>query len=498
MNSSAGSPTETRSTGASARYVLAFVALGGAALSSLVPSAGPTAVVAQGGDRAIYRVPITGVIELGLAPFVERSLEEARLAGASAVVLDIDTPGGRVDAAERMADAISDSEVPVYAYVNRRALSAGALISLATHGIYMRPGSVIGAATPVTGDGARAPEKIVSAMRASMSALAEARGLDPAVAEAMVDESIEVEGVSPAGQLLTLTAEEAVDVGYAQEVDDWAALTAALGLESGPIVDQEVNWAENIVRFLSNPLVSPFLLSLGFLGLLVEVRTPAFGLAGVAGILSLALFFGSHLIVGLAGMEGLLIFGAGMALVLIEVFAIPGMGFFGVVGGLGMLAGIYMSMLGGLPTSIDFTRAGGVLTSSIVLVLVASWFLLRRLPASRRLMNLGIFLGQETGAEIGYTSAARRAELVGAMGVAITDLRPAGTGQFGDERVDVVSESEWIEHGSPIKIVSSEGYRHVVRLVTQARLAEDESIASTSGSPGRASAGPVGDEGPST
>ena len=116
-----------------------------------------------------------------------------------------------------------------------------------------------------------------------------------------------------------------------------------------------------------------------------------------------------------------------------------------------------MSMLGGLPTFADFTRAGGVLTTSLVIAMVFSWFLVKRLPASRRLTNLGIFLGQETSAEIGYTSADPRSDLVGVEGVAITDLRPAGTGQFGEERIDVVTESEWIEHGSRIRIVASEG-----------------------------------------
>ena len=418
-------------------------------------------------SQGVFRVPITGVIELGLAPFVERSLEEARDAGADAVILDVDTPGGRVDAAERIADAVSDSEVPVYAFINRRALSAGALISLAAQEIYMRPGSVIGAATPVTGDGQRAPEKIVSAMRSSMRALAEARGLDPSVAEAMVDEQIEVAGVSEEGQLLTLTTEEAVELGYAREVDDWDDLMGLLGTASSPVIDQEVNWAELMVRFLSNPVVSPFLLSLGFLGLLVEIRTPTFGLAGLTGALSLALFFGSHLIVGLAGLEGLIIFAIGAVLVLIEAFVIPGFGVFGILGVIAALTGVYMSMLGGIPTSLDFARAGGVLSTSLVLVLVSSWFLLKRLPENwRRLTNLGIFLGQKTSAETGFTSAVRRTDLLGAEGVAMTDLRPAGTGEFGEERVDVVTESEWIEQGSQIRIVSSEGYRHVVRLVS--------------------------------
>jgi membrane-bound serine protease (ClpP class) len=423
------------------------------------------AQLAQNPSGPIYRVPITGEIELGLAPFVERSLEEAAAAGASAVILDIDTPGGRVDAAERIADAIHDSTVPVYAFVNRRAFSAGALISLATHGIYMRPGATMGAATPVVGTtGERAPEKIVSAMRSEMRALAEARGLDPAVAEAMVDETVSVPGVSPAGQLLTLTTEEAERIGYARPVEDWDALMATLGTAQNTVVDQEVNWAERVVRFLSSSYVSPFLLSLGFLGLLVELRTPGLGLAGAAGALSLALFFGSHLIVGLAGFEGILVFAAGVVLLLIEAFLIPGIGVFAVLGALAVLTGVFMSLLGGLPTTQDFARAGLVLTWSLVLVLVSSWILLKRLPENRRLTNLGIFLGERTSRETGFISQARRADLLGAEGVAITDLRPAGTGQFGEERVDVVSEAEWIEQGSPIKIVASEGYRHVVRV----------------------------------
>jgi membrane-bound serine protease (ClpP class) len=411
----------------------------------------------------VYRVPVTGVVELGLAPFVERSIREAEAAGASALILDIDTPGGRVDAAERIADAISDASIPVYAYVNRRAFSAGALISLAAREIYMRPGSVIGAATPVGGAGETAPEKIVSAMRSTMRALAEARGLDPRVAEAMVDQDIEIPGVIEAGKLLTLTTSEAVALDYATEVDDWVALMEVIDTRGAPLRDMQVNWAERLVRFFSHPIVAPFLLSLGFLGLIVEIKTPGFGLAGGAGILALSLFFGSHLLIGLAGMEAVLIFAAGLIFLGIEAFVIPGFGIFGFVGGAAVLAGLYLSLLGGLPTTHDYARASGVLSTSLLLVLATSWFLIRRLPSSRRLSRAGIFLAEDTGRETGYTSAVRRAELVGKTGVAITDLRPSGTGLFDDERIDIVSESEWIPHGTKIRIVSSEGYRHVVR-----------------------------------
>jgi membrane-bound serine protease (ClpP class) len=411
----------------------------------------------------VFRVPVTGTVDMGLAPFIERAIREAEGAGVSVVVLDIDTPGGRVDSAERIADAISDSGVPVYAFVNRRAFSAGALIALATQGIYMRPGSVVGAVTPVDGSGTKAPEKIVSAMRSEMRALAEARGLDPAIAEAMVDESLAVPGVVDAGRLLTLTTDEAVRIGYATETEDFATLLDELGVAAAEVTDFGVNWAERFVRFFSNPVVAPFLLSLGFLGIIVEVKTATFGLAGLAGALSLSLFFGSHLILGLAGWEDLLLVGAGALFVAAEVLLIPGFGLFGVLGIAGIAGGIYMSLLGSLPTAADFSQAGSVLSATLVILLVSGWALLRHLPKSTRLFQSGIFLGTRTDRAIGYESSERRTDLVGAEGVAATDLRPSGVGIFDDERVDIVSQSEWIQEGTPVLVVSAEGYRRVVR-----------------------------------
>ncbi|MFW6200189.1 MAG: NfeD family protein, partial [Gemmatimonadota bacterium] len=374
-------------------------------------------------------------------------------------------PGGRVDAAERIADDVQDASVPVYAFVNRRAFSAGALIALATDEIFMLPGSVIGAATPVVGSGERAPEKIVSAMRSEMRALAEARGLDPAVAEAMVDENIEVPAVVEAGRLLTLTTDEAAELGYATRIESLGAALDLMGLPGATVEDREVNWAERMVRFFTHPAVSPFLLSLGFLGLVIEIKSPGLGLAGAAGVVALALFFGSHHLLGLAGIEDMLLVGAGMGLVALEVFVIPGFGIFGILGGIGILAGIYLSLLGSLPTMPDLTQASLVLTVTLLVVIVTGWALIRRLPGSGRLARSGVFLLTETERADGYESSLRRPELVGKVGTAATDLRPAGTGVFEDERLDVVAESQWIEAGTPIRIVSAEGYRHVVRPV---------------------------------
>ena len=418
-------------------------------------------------ESTVYRVPVTGEIELGLAPYIQRAVKEAAEVGAAALILDIDTPGGRVDAAEIISDALTDSEVPVYSLVNRRAYSAGALIALSTSRIYMRPASVIGAATPVDGTGTKAPEKIVSAMRSQMRTLAESNGLEPEVAAAMVDEDIEIDGVVESGKLLTLTTEEAVEIGYAEAIEDLDALLVELGHEGATVVTLELNWAERLVRFFSSSLVSPFLLSLGFLGLLIEIRTPTFGLAGTMGLISLGLFFGSNMIVGLAGLEAGLIVGAGLVLLGIEAFVVPGFGIFGVAGIVAILTGLYMSLLGNIPTTPDFTRAGWVLTSSILLLIASAWALIRTLPSSSRLAESGIFLPAKTASAIGYESAEVRSDLVGKHGTAITDLRPAGTALIGDERIDVVSESEWISAGTPVKVLSAEGYRHIVRSVSE-------------------------------
>ncbi len=437
----------------------------------LIAIAGTLGAIAVPGivqnESTVYRVPVTGEIELGLAPYIQRAVKEAAEVGAAALILDIDTPGGRVDAAEIISDALTDSEVPVYSLVNRRAYSAGALIALSTNRIYMRPASVIGAATPVDGTGTKAPEKIVSAMRSQMRALAESNGLEPEVAAAMVDEDIEIDGVVESGKLLTLTTEEAVEIGYAEAIEDLDALLVELGHEGATVVTLELNWAERLVRFFSSSVVSPFLLSLGFLGLLIEIRTPTFGLAGTMGLISLGLFFGSNMIVGLAGLEDVLIVGAGLVLLGIEAFIVPGFGIFGVAGIVAILAGLYMSLLGNIPTMPDFTRAAWVLTSSMLLLIGSAWALIRALPSSSRLAESGIFLLAKTTSAIGYESAEVRSDLVGKHGTAITDLRPAGTALVGDERIDVVSESEWISAGTPVKILSAEGYRHIVRSVSE-------------------------------
>src|SRR5690606_31264435 len=286
------------------------------------------------------------------------------------------------------------------------------------------------------------------------------RELDPRVAEAMVDEAIEIPGIVEAGSLLTLSTGGAVELGYATEVEDLDALLAAIGAEGAEVVTTRINWAERVVRFLTNPLVAPFLLSLGFLGLLIEIKTPAFGLAGLAGLSSLALFFGSHFIIGLAGWEVAILLGLGLVLLLAELLILPGFGVAGVLGAIAIVVSIFLSLVGRVPTTGDLMVALNVLGGSLLLVGFGGWQLIRRLPEDRRIRNL--LHREELSRELGYVSANRRDELIGLEGVTITDLRPAGTAEFGAERVDVVSLGSWVAAGTPVRVVRAEGYRHVV------------------------------------
>jgi membrane-bound serine protease (ClpP class) len=404
------------------------------------------------------------VVENGLAPYVARSIKEAESSAAAAAFLDIDTPGGRIDAAERIADAVRAARIPVYGFVNPRAYSAGALIAISTNGIYMRPGAVIGAATPVDGQGTRASEKMVSAMRAEFRSMAEQRGLDPKLAEAMVDENVEIPGVVKKGQLLTLSTVEAVRLKFAKaQVADEAALLQAIGLPGAQIITTEPNWAEGIVRFLTNPLVAPLLLSLGILGLVLEIKTGAFGLGGILSLASLGLFFGSSFILGLAGWEEILLLGLGAIALAVEVFVLPGFGVAGVVGTLAIVASMVLAMMGARPSTGDLAQALAVLGASLFITTAVIYAWIRHLPNSGRFS--GLLLRGSVHKSQGFVSAPNRGDLIGLDGVAVTDLRPSGTARVGQERIDVVTEGEYVPQGSRVQVVQSDGYRHVVRAV---------------------------------
>ena len=416
----------------------------------------------------VYVAPIDGMIDLGLAPFVERVLREATDAGAAAVILEINTFGGRVDAAVLIRDALLNAKIPTVAFINKRAISAGALIALATEKIAMGDGGTIGAATPVQLGQPGAPaqpveEKTVSYVRKEFRATAEARKRPPLIAEAMVDADVEIPGLIEKGKLLTLTTEEAMK----HKVVDFRAETIEgvlkqLGLAGAETRRAALNWAENLVRFLTHPVVSSLLITVAMLGIILEIRTPGFGVPGVLGIASLGLFFWGHWLVQLAGWEEMLLVGSGVILLAAEIFVIPGFGVAGVLGIAALLSGLSLSLIGGGATWDFILRAVGRVIFSLVLALVGSLVLLRflpRLPFGKRLiLETGLAAGE------GYASAPETDQnWLGKGGTTVSPLRPSGIADFEGERVDVVSDGEFIEAGAQVVVARVDGNRIVVR-----------------------------------
>jgi len=424
--------------------------------------------------RRVYRIPIQGTIDLGLAPFVERVVAEATAEGA-AIVLDVNTFGGRVDAAVLIRDALIDAPVKTVAFVDPRAISAGALISLACETIVMAPGGTIGAATPVTGGGTEemtaADEKVVSYMRTEMRATAERRGRNADVAAAMVDRDIEVEGLIEKGKVLTLTTGEALEHGIADhEAPDLAAALAAAGLEGSEVVSREINWAERVARAVSDPMVSSLLLSLGFLGIMLELYQPGWGIPGTLGVICLATFFFGHHVARLAGLEEILLFVLGIGLLALEIFVIPGFGIVGITGIALALVAVVMSLVGldlRVSWELGFLQRALTVTSSAVLVTAGGTFaMLRLLPGTRLGRRLVLSRSLDAGAGFEAHDSGLGARLpVGTEGVVESTLRPAGRARFPGGRLDVVSEGGWVEVGRPVRIVQWRAGTAVVRAI---------------------------------
>lgn len=227
------------------------------------------------------------------------------------------------------------------------------------------------------------------------------------------------------------------------------------------IIPVDPGWVEQLVLFITNPLVAPLLLSLGLLGLIFEIKHGAFGLGGLVSLASLGLFFGSTFLLGLAGWEVVLLLGLGLVALLVEVFILPGFGAAGILALAAFGAAIVLALVGGSPTSGDVAQALAVLGASLVITVSVAYAWLRHLPSSGRFS--GLFLRHSAQQSEGYISALPRPDLVGQDGVAVTDLRPAGLAQIGAERVDVVTEGEYVSQGTPVRVLRSEGYRHIVR-----------------------------------
>ncbi len=457
---------------------------------ALIPGKSPSSLNAYDADggagRRVLEIPIDGTIELGIAAFIERAVAEANL--EDVVIFRIKTFGGRVDAAVRIRDAILNTPGPTVAFVEQRAISAGALISLAADDLIMTRGASMGAATPVTGGGPQeemkaAGEKVVSYMRAEMRSTAEANGRRGDVAEAMVDPDVEIEGVIAKGKTLTLTTERALALGMADvAVDSYEDVFEILNLGQAKREKYIESWSEKLARILTEPTISSLLMTFGFLGLLLELYSPGFGVGGMIGVTCLFLFFVGQYTAHLAGWEEALLIIGGLILIALEVFVIPGFGVAGISGLLMLLAGLLFAMIDlNLPLDVAFElgyiRDGiesALMRISIALValVIGAFVFGKYLPGS--FVGRKFILSASTGAAQGYVAGidSSKNELVGKKGVAQSTLRPAGIGVFDGQRVDVVADGTFIEKGRTIEVVKVDFNRVVVAEVSEEREAD--------------------------
>ncbi len=409
----------------------------------------------NGAGETVYLIPIENEVERGLEAFLSRTTQKAEEEGADHIVFEIDTPGGRVDAATQIAEMLQELDIPTTSFVVNQALSAGSYIALNTDNIYMRPQATMGASGIITQDGNAASQKAQSAWLAAMRSAAESKGRDPLYAAAMADPSLDLPELgAPEGEYLTLSPNQAVEVGYAQGiVEDRNELLNELGLSEASTVVTEPTLAERVARFITNPVVIPILLSIAGIGLVVEIFSPGFGIPGIVGGVALILFFYGHVVAGLAGMEAIVLLVIGIVLLIAEFF-VPG----GIIGLVGAGLIIWALLMAGYdPGHISMSIGIAFLAALIVAVI-----LFRRVGLEKGVFR-HIILKDSTQTDLGYVSASNRLELIGIEGVTQTDLRPAGTGIFQGEHLDIVSEGRFIQKDQSVKIVKVEGSRIVVR-----------------------------------
>ncbi|MBM7554723.1 NfeD family protein [Thalassobacillus pellis] len=425
-------------------------------LASLVPvwnHSGQTYAAGEG--KLVYIIPVKDNVERGLEAFLERATTKANEADADHIIFEIATPGGRVDAAGAIGEMFQDLDIPNTAFITSRALSAGSYIALNADQIYMKPSSTMGASGVINSDGTAADKKAQSAWIAAMTAAAESNGRNPLYAEAMADPSVDLPELNaPKGKFLTLDPSSAVEVGYAEGVvSHRTELLHELSLSDAEIVETKPTLAENVARFLTDPVVVPILLSVASLGLIVELYSPGFGIPGIMGLLSLILFFYGHIIAGLAGYEAIILLVLGIILVVAEFF-LPG----GIAGIAGIAAIVASLMLSGADTGHMAMSIGIAMIVSIV----ASVILFKTIGLEKGFFR-HIILQDATSTDKGYVSTVNRLELIGLEGETLTPLRPSGTAVFDNERLDVVTEGVYTAAKTPVKVIKIEGSRIVVR-----------------------------------
>ena len=370
--------------------------------------------IAEETKKNIYVVPIQDTIDLGIPAFVNRAISAAEKNSAELIIFDIDTFGGRVDAATQIKDAISATDITTIAFINRRAISAGSLISLSCDQIYMTDGGTIGATSVVDMSGSKQSEKSQSYMREEMAATAEKAGKNTDIARGMVDEELsfeflvingdslkvdDIEGRKE-GKLITLTTELALKYNIADgKSESVEELLSDLGIENYNIITLSENWSEDLVRFLTDPTISSLLTTFGTIGIISELYSAGWGIGGTIGIICLTLALGASYLTQLASSMDLLVIFSGILLLVVEFIAIPGFGFFGIAGIGVLFYGLYLLLIPDIPVSDEiYSQAldgfswgivGGIIALIMVInLLLKSKFLERFITTDSNSSNL--------------------------------------------------------------------------------------------------------------
>ena len=428
-------------------------------LTFFVAAALSVAAYASDSLSVVYRIRLDQDIDKAAERIVVKGLEKADEAGADYVLLDLDTYGGAVDAADSIRTAILRYEKPVIAYINMQAASAGALISIACDSIYMRTGSSIGAATVVNQSGEVMPDKYQSFMRGMMRATAQATGRDPKIAESMVDTA----------NVLSLTPEEAIAVGYcegkAESVDE--AVRAVVGGNEFIVknMEDDITWLDRLIQLLLNPLLQSIFMMMIIGGIFVEIRTPGIGLPLVTAIVGALLYFAPLYVEHLAASWEILLFVIGLILIALEIFVIPGFGVAGISGIVAVVTALAFAMIDnaellrwdGTINLQPLLRPVAIVIFSITAAVFGSVWLVRRLYATRTFDTIA--LRQEMKASEGFTGVVSGLEhFIGDELEVFADLKPSGKVKGTDGRVyeAILAFGGYAEKGSLVKVLRTE------------------------------------------
>jgi membrane-bound serine protease (ClpP class) len=428
------------------------------------------------GANLVWAQESTRVLQLNLkadidprtSRYMELGLDKAAEEAYDIVFIEMDTYGGLVTDAKDIVEKILDSEIPVYVFINKDAASAGALISIACDSIYMSPGASMGAATVVVGDGSTAPDKYQSYMRSTMRSTAEQTGRDPAIAEAMVDQSIEIEGVTEEGQVLTFTTSEAIKFGFCE--GQYTSINEALrenGILEYSIDVFSLSASEKIIAVFLNPVLSGILILLIVGGIYFELQTPGVGFPIIAAVAAAILYFIPYYLNGLAANWEIIAFVIGIILIGIEILVIPGFGVAGVSGIVLIVGSLTLVMLDNDVFDFSLVPFQNILTAFATTLsgLVGGMFLIFfggvKFSQSKFFQKVALTTVEATAD--GYVSNFIEINMTGKTGTAFTVLRPSGKVQIDSEIYDAFTRGEYIDKGTSIEVIDQESSTLQVR-----------------------------------